>query len=158
MEGIRSDRPTQSRDLQRLRCANRNLAQTHARGRSFNRHPNYKRTSGTERRSRSTSPAAPLYDDQHKIRAIIGFFVDITEIKKAEEARRLTEEKYRTIFENAIEGIYQITPQGKYISVNPAMARMFGFDSPSDLLNARTDVKAQEYVHPERCARNSSVV
>ena len=93
--------------------------------------------------------AAPLYDDHHKIRAIIGFFVDITEIKKAEEARRLTEEKYRTIFENAIEGIYQITPQGKYISVNPAMARMFGFDSPSELLNARTDVKAQEYVHPE---------
>ena len=93
--------------------------------------------------------AAPLYDDQHKIRAIIAFLVDITEVKKAEEVRRLTEEKYRTIFENAIEGIYQITPQGRYISANPAMARMFGFDSPSEFLEARTDVKAQEYLHPE---------
>jgi two-component system cell cycle sensor histidine kinase/response regulator CckA len=93
--------------------------------------------------------AAPLFDDQHKIRAIIGFLVDITEVKKAEEARRMTEEKYRTIFENAIEGIYQITPQGKYISANPAMARMFGFDSPTEFLESRTDVMSQEYVHPE---------
>jgi two-component system, cell cycle sensor histidine kinase and response regulator CckA len=93
--------------------------------------------------------AAPLLDDQHKIRAIIGFLTDITQLKQAEEERRETEQKYRTIFENAMEGIYQITPQGRYISANPALARMFGFDSPSEFLQARTDVKSQEYVHPE---------
>lgn len=93
--------------------------------------------------------AAPLFDSQHKIRAIIGFLTDITKMKQAEEERRKTEQKYRTIFENALEGIYQITPQGRYISANPALARMFGFDSPAEFLEARTDVKNQEYVHPE---------
>src|SRR5208282_6745941 len=56
--------------------------------------------------------AAPLYDDQRNIRAIIGFLIDITEVKKAEDLQRQTEQQYRTIFDNAIEGIYQITPQG----------------------------------------------
>jgi two-component system, cell cycle sensor histidine kinase and response regulator CckA len=93
--------------------------------------------------------AAPLYDNQSNVRSIIGFLIDITEIKRTEEILRSTEQKYRTIFENAIEGIYQTTPQGKYISANPALARMLGFSSPAELINARTDLRSQEYVHPE---------
>jgi PAS domain S-box-containing protein len=93
--------------------------------------------------------ATPLFDAQHKIRGTIGFLADITEIKCAEEALRQTEQKYRTIFENSIEGIYQITPQGKYISANPALARMLGFDSPAELIETRTDLRNQGYVHPE---------
>jgi two-component system, cell cycle sensor histidine kinase and response regulator CckA len=93
--------------------------------------------------------AAPLYDSQHKIRSIIGFLIDITEIKRTEETLRSTEQKYRTIFENAIEGIYQTTPQGTYISANPALAQMLGFSSPLELIEARTDLRTQEYVHPE---------
>ena len=47
---------------------------------------------------------------------------------------RQAEEKYRSIFENAIEGIFQTTPEGRYKSANPALARIFGYASPEDLI------------------------
>ncbi|HYR22435.1 MAG TPA: PAS domain S-box protein [Chthoniobacterales bacterium] len=78
------------------------------------------------------------------------FMRDITEEKKAEEALRQTEEKYRAIFENAIEGIFQTTPDGKYISVNPAMARMYGYSSPQELTDSVADIGRTVYVDPER--------
>ncbi len=93
--------------------------------------------------------ATPLWDEEHRIKGIIGFLTDITEGKRAEEALRSTEQKYRTIFENAIEGIYQATPQGQYISANPALARIFGFESPTELLHADGDLRRRQYVHPE---------
>jgi PAS domain S-box-containing protein len=93
--------------------------------------------------------AAPLWDENRQVRGIIGFLTDITERKCAEEALRKAEEKYRGIFENAVEGIYQTTPDGKYIAANPALARMLGFDSPEELVSTRNDVENQEYVHPE---------
>ena len=93
--------------------------------------------------------AAPLWDENHQVRGIIGFLTDITERKCAEEALRKAEEKYRGIFENAVEGIYQTTPDGKYIAANPALARMLGFDSPQDIVSTRNDVENQEYVKPE---------
>ncbi len=93
--------------------------------------------------------AAPLLDENRQVRGIIGFLTDITERKCAEEALRKAEEKYRGIFENAVEGIYQTTLDGKYIAANPALARMLGFDSPEELVNARSDVRNQEYVNPE---------
>ncbi len=42
--------------------------------------------------------------------------------------------KYRTLFENAIEGIFQTTPEGKCITANPALARMHGYDSAEDFV------------------------
>jgi PAS domain S-box-containing protein len=93
--------------------------------------------------------ATALFDSNQKIRGIIGFLLDITEIKRTEEALRRAEQKYRTIFENAVAGIYQITPHGRYISTNPALATMLGFDSPAELIKARTDLRNQGYVQPE---------
>jgi two-component system cell cycle sensor histidine kinase/response regulator CckA len=93
--------------------------------------------------------ATPLWDASNKVRGIIGFLTDITERKRAEEALRAAEEKYRGIFENALEGVYQSTPDGKYISANPALARMFGFDSPQELIDTRNDITNQEYVTPQ---------
>jgi phosphoserine phosphatase RsbU/P len=66
------------------------------------------------------------------------------------EALRRAEQKYRSIFENATEGIFQTTPQGQYLSANPALARMYGYDSPEELLVALTDISRQLYVDPAR--------
>jgi PAS domain S-box-containing protein len=63
---------------------------------------------------------------------------------------RKAEEKYRGIFDNAVEGIYQTTPGGRFITTNPAMAQMFGFETPEQLLESVTDIRHQLYVSPER--------
>jgi len=73
---------------------------------------------------------------------------DITETKNAEEALRQAEEKYRAIFENSLEGIFQSTPSGRYTIVNPALARMLGYDSPEDLVTSITDIAHQVYFNP----------
>ncbi|MGA2101692.1 MAG: PAS domain S-box protein, partial [Candidatus Sulfotelmatobacter sp.] len=91
----------------------------------------------------------PLWDENGKVRGIIGFLADITERKRAELALREAEEKYRGIFENAVEGIYQSTPDGKYISANPALARMLGFHSPEELIET-SNAHPMEYLDPEK--------
>jgi PAS domain S-box-containing protein len=59
------------------------------------------------------------------------------------------EENYRSIFEHAVEGIFQATPEGRFLNVNPAMARILGYDSPEELIEKITDVEHQLYVNPE---------
>jgi PAS domain S-box-containing protein len=59
-------------------------------------------------------------------------------------------EMYRSIFENAVEGIFQTSPDGRYVNVNPALARIYGYDSPEDLIESVTDIAGQLYVDPER--------
>jgi two-component system cell cycle sensor histidine kinase/response regulator CckA len=70
------------------------------------------------------------------------------ELEQKVEALKEAEEKYRSIFENAVEGIFQSTPDGRFISVNPAMARILGFESPEELMAGRTDIRSQHYVDP----------
>jgi PAS domain S-box-containing protein len=65
--------------------------------------------------------------------------------KRAEAA----ESKYRRIFENALSGIVQATPEGKLLSVNPAFAAMCGFDSPEEMVATITDVGAQLYANAQ---------
>ena len=71
---------------------------------------------------------------------------DITNRIQAEEALKQTEKKYRSIFENAVEGIYQSTTDGRFRIVNPAMVKMLGFESAEDLMTHRTDIALQHYV------------
>ncbi|WOB44685.1 PAS domain S-box protein [Thermoleptolyngbya oregonensis NK1-22] len=73
---------------------------------------------------------------------------NITERKRQEEALRIAEENYRSIFENALEGIFQSTPEGRLITINPAMARIYGYDSPADMIASITDIGEQMYVEP----------
>ncbi|MEW6496940.1 MAG: adenylate/guanylate cyclase domain-containing protein [Cyanobacteriota bacterium] len=70
--------------------------------------------------------------------------------KKTEEALRIAEDKYHSIVENAVEGIFQSTPSGQYISANPALARIYGYDSPEELINSFQDISRQLYVDPNR--------
>jgi PAS domain S-box-containing protein len=76
------------------------------------------------------------------------FFRDVTESKKAEMALKDSETRYRNIFENSEEGIYQSTAEGKYIQLNPALARMLGFESPESVLNEVNDISTL-YVNPD---------
>ncbi|VXD14175.1 putative Diguanylate cyclase [Planktothrix serta PCC 8927] len=72
------------------------------------------------------------------------------ERKQAEEAQKQAEAKYRSIFENAIEGIFQTTPDGYYLSANPALARIYGYDSPEELIQQLTNISEQLYVDPKQ--------
>jgi PAS domain S-box-containing protein len=58
------------------------------------------------------------------------------------------EARYRGIFENAVEGIYQSTPDGHYLAVNPALARMYGYESAAELLGQISNIQSEIYVDP----------
>lgn len=75
---------------------------------------------------------------------------ELAERKLAEESLRIAEARYHGIFENAVEGIYQTTPDGRCTEVNPACARIFGYDSPGDLKRSVRDVGAQLYGDPKQ--------
>ncbi|PSB53680.1 histidine kinase [filamentous cyanobacterium Phorm 6] len=60
------------------------------------------------------------------------------------------EAKYYSMFENAVSGIFQTTPEGRYLSANPALARIYGYDSAAELMGSLTDISDQLYVAPDR--------
>jgi len=74
---------------------------------------------------------------------------DQISLLSAEDARREAERKYRDIFDNAVEGIFQTTPEGGFITVNPALARMLGYESAEELIRERRDIGLQGYVDPK---------
>jgi PAS domain S-box-containing protein len=74
----------------------------------------------------------------------------LEERELAENAQREAERKYRDIFENAVEGIFQTTPNGEFITANPSLARMLVFASPEELIRERTDIGRTHYVELER--------
>ncbi len=88
-----------------------------------------------------------LIDDEQYL---LGMGLDISDRKRAEEALRIAEENYRSIFENALEGIFQSSSEGRFISVNPALARIYGYDSPQEMIESITNISEQLYVDPEK--------
>ncbi|HYE29878.1 MAG TPA: PAS domain S-box protein [Methylomirabilota bacterium] len=71
---------------------------------------------------------------------------------RSEAALLQAQEKYRSIFEHTVEGIFQTTPQGQYISANPALARIYGYDSAEALMAGMQNIGSQLYVEPTRRA------
>ncbi|MGD1858623.1 MAG: PAS domain-containing protein [Leptolyngbyaceae cyanobacterium] len=86
----------------------------------------------------------------HQGQAAVSFGLDITECQQAEDALKLAEEKYRSIFENALEGIFQSSPDGRFISVNPAMAKIHCYDSPEEMIDTVSNIAQQIYVDKDR--------
>jgi diguanylate cyclase (GGDEF)-like protein/PAS domain S-box-containing protein len=84
-----------------------------------------------------------VYAVDGRCEALEGFVQDISERKDAEQ-------RYRSIFENAVEGIFQTTPEGTYLSANPALARIYGYDSPEELIASLRDIRKQLYVDASR--------
>jgi diguanylate cyclase (GGDEF)-like protein/PAS domain S-box-containing protein len=76
--------------------------------------------------------------------------IEIAERKVIGEALRKTERKYRAIFENAVEGIYQTSPSGRFLSANPALARILGFKGSEELMSSIYDIATQVYMEPTR--------
>jgi PAS domain S-box-containing protein len=88
--------------------------------------------------------------EENTVSSIIqGTVIDITERKFAEEGLRNAESKYRSIFENAAEGIFQTSLDGRWLIVNPKMAQIFGYDSPKELTR-ELDPGRNYYANPER--------
>lgn len=79
---------------------------------------------------------------------LIGSFAiyqDMTEKLRAEQAQREAEHKFRSLFENAVEGIFQTTSDGRFLDANPALARMCGYASPAEMIAAVRDIGTEFY-------------
>jgi PAS domain S-box-containing protein len=92
----------------------------------------------------------PLRNAAGEIIGTFGISKDITELKQAQQRLEDAEANYRGIVENAIDGIFQTTPDGHYLSANMALARIYGFDTPEELIRQRTDIEHQLYVNANR--------
>lgn len=92
----------------------------------------------------------PLHDAVGNVIGLLGTVEDVTERKAAEEALLLAEQKYRSIFENAVEGIFQTTENGHYLTANPMLAKIYGYDSPADLMANLVSIEQQLYVDSSR--------
>jgi PAS domain S-box-containing protein len=95
-----------------------------------------------------SATASVLRNLEGEIVAAIECIRDDTGRRKSQEDLRQAEERYRSIFENAQEGIFRSTPEGRIIMANPAMARIFGYVSPEEYINSITDAARQLYVNP----------
>jgi PAS domain S-box-containing protein len=100
----------------------------------------------------------PVKDAGGNIREVVLVHEDITDRMEAEAERRRAEEKYRQIFENSVEGIFQTTIDGRFVIANPAMARMFGYDSPEELLANVSNIGEQLYVDAGRRAEFDELI
>lgn len=80
---------------------------------------------------------------------VVGTITDIEKRRRAEQAMREAEQRFRGMFENSISGIYQIAPEGRFISANPALAEILGYKSAEEMVSMVSDIGTQVYVRPE---------
>jgi diguanylate cyclase (GGDEF)-like protein/PAS domain S-box-containing protein len=92
------------------------------------------------------------FRDRHGRRMLEGFVEDVTDRHRAVEALANAESRFRSIFENTVEGIYQTSVEGRYISANPALTRIFGYESPEELMSSLAAVGRSLYVDATRRA------
>ena len=84
------------------------------------------------------------------VQAVAAQIGALVQRKQAEDALRIAEQRYHSIVENAIDGIFQSTPAGRYLSVNPALAKIYGYASPEELMLGMKDISHQLYVDLNR--------
>lgn len=93
---------------------------------------------------------APIQSRNGKMGGYVIVFRDDTERRLSQEALIAAEGRYREMFENAVVGMFQITPQGRYLRVNKVMALMHGYDTPEQMVDAVSDLWRQEFTDPDQ--------
>ncbi|MDM8523967.1 PAS domain S-box protein [Desulfococcaceae bacterium HSG8] len=93
-------------------------------------------------------PEGIMFSEFRQIADVLGemgnrIISQITEMRKAEE-------KYRSIFENAAEGMFQTTPEGSFLAANPSMVKILGYNSLEEMLSTVTNIPKQTYAGEER--------
>ncbi|MEG3939112.1 MULTISPECIES: PAS domain S-box protein [unclassified Microcoleus] len=81
---------------------------------------------------------------------LVSLAIEASDRDRTQNALRQAEQKYRSIFENAVEGIFQTTQEGRFLSVNPALARIYGYATPEELTSNLTNIRQQSYVNPKQ--------
>ena len=93
-----------------------------------------------------------IHDEAGNVITLEGFVENVTERKLSTQALQQAERSFRSIFENATEGIFQTSPDGRYLNVNPALAAIYGFSSGAELIASIGDIQHQIYTDPSRRA------
>lgn len=94
-----------------------------------------------------------VFDREGRVEAVEGFISDITRQKEAELALKRSERRFRSIFENAIFGVFQSTPDGRFIILNPSAARILGYASPQEALEHINNIATDMYVDADQRER-----
>lgn len=82
-----------------------------------------------------------LRDNEGAPSGYLVFLTDLTELKKAREKLQQAETRYRNIYKNAVQGMYQTTLDGRFLRINPAFAKIFGYEQTAPLLMHPEGVK-----------------
>ncbi len=94
----------------------------------------------------------PVFNEVSEVKGIAIYVRDITEKKRLATILEQTEKKYRNIFEHAMEGIFQVDPEGRLLSANPALAQIHGYESPESLIASVSNV-SMLYLDPNEHQR-----
>ena len=87
----------------------------------------------------------PVRNEHGEITHFIAIKQDITERKLSEEKLRQSEERFRTLFDQTLDGVYRSTHEGKFVDINPAFVKMFGYSSKEEMMNI--DIKKNSTSH-----------
>lgn len=90
-----------------------------------------------------------VYDAQGQVLRVIVNSRNITQRRLTEQALQMAENRYRDLFENAVNGIFISTPEGTFLDVNHAMAHIYGYTSPEEMIQSISDIPSQIYVLSE---------
>jgi len=88
--------------------------------------------------------------DERGERVLEGFVEDVTEQVSSQRQIAEAELRYRSIFENSVIGMFQTTADGRYLAANRALARLYGYATPEELVFSLRDIATWLYVDPER--------
>ena len=100
--------------------------------------------------------AREMHDEQGALAGLRAAILDTTPLRHAQEALHSSEQRHRRLFEQIPVGIYEVTPAGRFVAVNPSFARLLGYASEQELL-ALPDVRVL-YARPERRERFLSML